>query len=144
MKTIEYEDVEFYQNPDKRKTVAVCSGLELDAYVDFLQDNNLLVNTGLSMDQLINIPEEIMMPSTIKAMSTCHSNDNWDPEIGKKQAYYKLLRTYNKMKNRAFKRFIELSKHHITVLDNLVSKCDNRVSHYDQLVRHPRRSSDGV
>lgn len=135
MTTIDFKDVEIYQNPEKGKTVAVASGLELDAYMDFLKKSNTDCNKG---PDFFSIPEEVMMPSTIKAISTCHDSDNWDADRGKKQAYYKLLRSYNKIKNRALHRFIDKNLREVEILKTMSEECVSNVKHYDQLVRNPK------
>ena len=132
---IEMNEVTFYQNPEEGKTVAVIENVFADAYFD-------LVHTkSCSYEDIVNpimIPEEFLMPNTIKAISTCHDPDKWDPETGKKQAYYKLLRTYSKMKHRVIDRVIKRMKSQIDDLNKMNSQYLNDVDHYNKLVRYPR------
>lgn len=139
MKTrIKYEDVDFYQDNKKKVTVAVIDGCSLDAYMDYLAEVKAPIQdeSSLTYDDFMTIPEQLMMPSTIRSKSTCSNSDNWDPEIGKRQAFFKLCRTYNKMKNRAFKRMIKYTENQNELFRKMLDKGNNRVSHYDNLVRH--------
>lgn len=142
MKTINYEDVRFFQNPDERKTIALYEGCGVDAYSDFIRvTNEASVEGFITVDM---IPEELFIPNTIRAISTCHDQDQWDPEIGKKQAYFKLLRSYNKMKNRAISRMIKKLNNQIKATDKLSNYYDTSITRYNKLVRYPKGNIDGI
>jgi hypothetical protein len=130
------EDVEFYQNEDKRKTIAVYNGCAFDAYADYLASTSTVSDVG--MIDISSIPEEIIMPNEIRTISTCHGTDKWDPEVGKRQAFYKLLRSYNKMKFRAINRMIKSYADKSLAMTRTAGYYNNNIDRYTKMIRSPQ------
>lgn len=136
MNNISIENVEFFQDEEKGKTVAVYSGCELDAFADFKDRLDKITSDSL-MVEFDTVPEEVILPSKIKAISTCHFPDKWDPEKGKNQAYYKLLRSYNKMKLRAVNRLIKFFNRELNAAEDLVSYYKRSQVRLTNVIKNP-------
>lgn len=81
--------VEFKVVEEQRVVIATLYGCELDA-VDFFDEKSGFALVPFSWRK----SEMVAMPCSLKAVARCHSNDDFDPELGKKIAYRRLRKKY--------------------------------------------------
>lgn len=134
MKTIRFEDVRFFQDESKRKTVALYEYGAFDAYEDFLNSRSKVLDNETDINQ---VPEEVLLPNEIRAISTCHVKDTWNSDEGKKRAYFKLLKSYNKMKLRAINRMISRYNIDLKVLSRLSGFYEKKTNSLVKLIKNP-------
>lgn len=115
---IKYTEFTDHRNDgsNRQRVIATLRNCEDDAY-------NVLCKY---LPNYIHIDKSaVKMPNYIRAVATCHVNDTYDSEIGKKVAKEKVIRKYNRAMTKILNRFGADMSEYLDILDEKINHFDD-------------------
>ena len=97
--------IKYYFNREKKQTIAVLDNCKFDAYNRI--DKIMNESEFMFCSKVSNEHDKYIMPDTFKATVTCDPRDEYNEEVGKREAKKKLMRNYYKSLDKRLAMFKE-------------------------------------